>query len=270
MADYSYPTIFRIFQQDQVERTDELINQNGIVSILGAAATYSTSTRQLSPRFSRSLLQKVVHEAYLGEFVYMADQIINQDKTPHKLEPHLRRQLDQERHRALQYSSNFQENNDTLSDFTASAETLEAVATSTPESLAQILHYLCVENDTAWLLLGDGFRLTLIERVQRFLHDDRAFWLLVRDARSYETCVLLIRHLGVREAIAEAARSEIQELQNSGLDITELAPGVISISAPQEEASSNQPAQSPSTQRATDEWLNSSSSKRWRRNHSRR
>lgn len=270
MADYSYPTIFRIFQQDQIEQANELIDQNGIVSILGAAATYSTNTRQLSPQFSRRLLQSAVYQAYLGEFVYMADQIINQEKTPNNLEPRLHQQLDQECQHALRLAINHQDSDEAFSNFKANPEILKMVATSTPEALGQILHYICVENSISWLALGDGFRLTLIERTQRLLHDERTFWLLVRDAYSYETCATLIRQLGVHEAVRNAVQDEIQELQGSGYNVTELAPGVISLSVPQEETAPSQSAQDSGTRRATDEWLSRGASKRWRRNHSRR
>lgn len=264
MIDLNFTAIFQSFKEDDEAQVEAIIQEQGIVDTIGAAAVYSAHGRKLSSQISRCILQAVVDECFLTELVYTANAFLNEDEAPGQLDPLFLKQLKEAYDQATQQ---ILDEAPTLSDKTrVNPDLLEKIAMGSPEFLAKLLYHLCTNDDATWIILGNSFRLTVIERLQRALRDEpRTFWLIVRDACLHDACSLLTRQLQAFIQARQAAYGQIKDLEDSGFEITELSPGVIGVAIPDQ-----QPSASDAAKQATDDWLNRSSAKRWRRNHGRR
>ena len=268
MTNLSCNVAFQQFKEGNYQQVEALIKEYSLIEMLGMAAAYSTRERQLSPRISRCILQTAVDESYLTTIIYTADQILNQDKSPGLPDWPFIEWLQRVNRQVIQQISS-EEGFIIDSQIEIDPDFLKDIALSSPELFRQIIHYLRTKGNASWYVLGDGFRLTVIERIQRALSDEpRTFWLLIRDAYTYEILDAMARQIQTQAQLREIVDEQVKDLQDSGYQVTELSPGILGVTIPKEDTPS-QPTQGPSARQATDEWLRSSSSKRRQRNRRR-
>ena len=212
----SYSEFCTYFKEDDYNEIKEILEEFGPFAVLSAAASYSGQGRQISPHMTRVIVQEVATATVAYHAIWTLNEMINGDKDLVPEGPTLELLM------KLFYSQ-VEETEDP--EFKAACRQLiEHIGTCPDHQFEQLLGYISATNLA--LKFPDNVTLVTLERVKRYLKDDRVFFLVLMNSVTLHMLEGVVAEIIASQAMTEMT---VDQLQAQGYKVDRV-PGAFTVS----------------------------------------
>ena len=219
-----YSEFCKYFREDDCGKIKELLEEFGPFTVLSAVVSYSGKGRQISANMTRTIVQEIATAVVAYHAIWMLNEMINGDKDlvpdSHALE--LLKKL---------FYTQVEETEDPKFKATC-RQLIEHIGTCPDRQFEQLLSYISVTNLA--LKFPDNVVLVMLERVKRYLKDDRAFFLVLMNSITLHMLEGVVAEVVASQAMTEMT---VDQLQAQGYKVDRM-PGAFAVSVPDASASS--------------------------------